>query len=413
MPSGPCDAVGFETDAERFHLLVDAVTDYAIFMLSPEGRVTSWNAGAARLKSYTSAEAIGLDHSRFFTPEDRAHGLPAQILANVRQHGRHESEGWRVRKDGTKFFASAVLYRIADRQGGKSGSPTSRATSPSAKRLRTRCSKANAGSVSWSERHRLRHLHARPERQHHQLERRRRAHQGLHCRRDSRPAYQPLLHTEDRRDGTPARGLATAAREGRFEAEGWRVRKDGSRFWATVVIDAIRGDGGELIGFAKITRDITERRSRAGRIARKRAAVPPAGERRHRLRALHAGPQRHRDQLERRGANASRAMRPARSSASISRGSTPPATGLPGCRRARCRPRPTKGRFEAEGWRVRKDGTLFWANVIIDPIRDDRAGWSASPKSRATSPSAAKRRERCRNAGTAGPDRRRWRRWGN
>jgi PAS domain S-box-containing protein len=117
MPSSDCEPVGFETDAERFHLLVDAVTDYAIYVLDTEGRVASWNAGAERLKGYTAAEAIGLDFARFFTPEDRARGLPAQILANGRAHGRHESEGWRVRKDGTQFFASAVLHRIADRRG--------------------------------------------------------------------------------------------------------------------------------------------------------------------------------------------------------------------------------------------------------------------------------------------------------
>ena len=101
---------------------------------------------------------------------------------------------------------------------------------------------------------------------------------GYTRRRDHRPAFQRCsIRRRIAPPALPARALETAAREGRFEAEGWRVRKDGSRFWASVVIDAIRDDDGELLGFAKITRDITERRKAAGSAARERAAVPPAG----------------------------------------------------------------------------------------------------------------------------------------
>ena len=170
----------------------------------------------------------------------------------------------------------------------------------------------------------------------------------------------------------PAKALATATREGKYEAEGWRVRKDGTRFFASVVIDAIRGDQGELLGFAKITRDITERRKSRGGAARKRAALPPARERRHRLRALHARSQRDRHQLERRRRAHQGLFGRRRSSASISRASIPRATGPPACRRGRCRQRGQTGRYEEEGWRVRKDGSFFWASVVIDPIRDEQ-----------------------------------------
>ena len=161
------------------------------------------------------------------------------------------------------------------------------------------------------------------------------------------------------------------AREGRFEAEGWRVRKDGSRFWASVVIDAIRDETAGCIGFAKITRDVTERNARRGGAARERAAVPPAGEGRDRLRALHARPERHGHQLERRRPAHQGLCGRARSSASTSRASTPTPTGPRACRRGRCATPREQGRFEAEGWRVRKDGTLFWASVVIDAIRDE------------------------------------------
>ena len=93
-----------------------------------------------------------------------------------------------------------------------------------------------------------------------QLERRRRADQGFRPGRDHRPAFFRFYTEEDRAAGVPDNALETAAREGKYEAEAWRVRKDGTPFWANVVIDAIKDEDGELIGFAKITRDMTEKR---------------------------------------------------------------------------------------------------------------------------------------------------------
>jgi PAS domain S-box-containing protein len=371
MPSGHCDAVGFETDAERFPLLVDAVTDYAIFMLSPEGRVTSWNAGATRLKSYTSAEAIGLDHSRFFTPEDRAHGLPAQILANVRQHGRHESEGWRVRKDGTKFFASAVLYRIPDRGGRQVGfanvtrditerKATQDALLESERRFRILVQSVTDYAIYMLDPSgNITNWNAGAERI-----------KGYTADEIVGQHISRFYTPEDRRAGTPARSLATAAREGRFEAEGWRVRKDGNRFWAAIVIDAIRGPDGELIGFAKVTRDITERRQAQDELrARERQfrllvngvtdyalyMLDPNGI----VTSWNAGAER----IKGYAASEIIGQHFSRFYTASDRAAGLPARAL--------QTAAAEGRFEAESWRVRKDGTLFWANVIVDPIFDD------------------------------------------
>jgi PAS domain S-box-containing protein len=109
--------VSSQTDAERFRLLVDAVTDYAIFMLDSNGFVESWNTGAARLTGYTAEEIIGLHHASWFTPEDRERNLPMRILQNALNHGRHEDEGWRVRKDGTRFWASIITHKVQDSTG--------------------------------------------------------------------------------------------------------------------------------------------------------------------------------------------------------------------------------------------------------------------------------------------------------
>ena len=99
---------------ERFRLLVEGVTDYAIFMLDPDGFVTSWNAGARRIKGYAADEIIGRHFSQFYTEEDRRNGKPAIALETAQQSGKYETEGWRVRKDGTTFWANAVLDAIHD-----------------------------------------------------------------------------------------------------------------------------------------------------------------------------------------------------------------------------------------------------------------------------------------------------------
>jgi PAS domain S-box-containing protein len=106
---------------DPFELLVRSVVDYAIYMLNPEGRVTSWNAGAQRIKGYSAGEITGEHFSRFYTPEDRNNGVPAKALAAARDTGRYEAEGWRLRKDGTRFWASVVIDSIRDDQGNLLG----------------------------------------------------------------------------------------------------------------------------------------------------------------------------------------------------------------------------------------------------------------------------------------------------
>jgi PAS domain S-box-containing protein len=102
---------------ERFRLLVQGVADYAIFMLDPNGFVTNWNAGAARIKGYTAEEIVGHHFSRFYPEEDQQRSLPQTALETARRTGKYEAEGWRVRKDGTKFWANVVIDAIHDGAG--------------------------------------------------------------------------------------------------------------------------------------------------------------------------------------------------------------------------------------------------------------------------------------------------------
>ena len=104
-------------DSERrFRLLVEGVTDYAIYMLDPSGIITNWNAGAERIKGYSADEIVGRHFSIFHTPEDRAAGMPDRALAIARSEGKYEAEGWRVRKDGSRFFASVVIDPIYENE---------------------------------------------------------------------------------------------------------------------------------------------------------------------------------------------------------------------------------------------------------------------------------------------------------
>jgi PAS domain S-box-containing protein len=117
-PGKPSDALG---DAERFHLLVRSITDYAIYMLDPGGHVVSWNAGAERFKGYKAEEVIGRHFSLFYTPEDRQRRIPELALQTAKASGKFEIEGWRVRKDGSRFWAHVVIDPITDPAGNLVG----------------------------------------------------------------------------------------------------------------------------------------------------------------------------------------------------------------------------------------------------------------------------------------------------
>lgn len=117
----PQPAVPSADIQDQFRLLVESIVDYAIFMLDPRGRVMSWNKGAEAFKGYTAAEIVGQHYSRFYLPEDVARGLPVQMLARAEAEGHVEVEGWRVRKDGTQFWANVVITALRDPQGRLTG----------------------------------------------------------------------------------------------------------------------------------------------------------------------------------------------------------------------------------------------------------------------------------------------------
>ncbi|QYY79334.1 PAS domain S-box protein [Pseudomonas sp. B21-041] len=243
----------------RFRLLIDAVVDYAIYMIDPDGIITSWNSGAKRFKGYEEAEILGEHFSRFYTAEDRAAGLPQRALDTAIREGRFEGEGWRVRKDGTNFWSHVVIDPIIDPDGKLLGF---------AKITRDLTDRKMAEETLKQSEQQFRLLvQGVTDYAIYMLSPEGRVsnwNQGAQRIKGYLPEeiigqHFSLFYTpEDRELGEPQRALEIATREGRFENKSWRMRKDGTRFLAHVVVDAIRGDTGTLLGFAKITRDITE-----------------------------------------------------------------------------------------------------------------------------------------------------------
>jgi PAS domain S-box-containing protein len=261
-------------DEGRFRLLVEAVTDYAIYMLDPTGVVASWNPGAQRFKGYRESEIIGQHFSRFYTEEDRQAGIPKRALETAANEGRFESEGWRVRKDGSQFWANVVIDPIRDSSGKLVGFAkvtrdlTERKRAEDALKLSEERFRLLVQGVTdyaiymLDPQGRVTNWNAGAQRI-----------KGYLADEIVGEHFSRFYTEEDRAIAMPQRALDIAATEGRFEKEGWRVRKDGTRFWANVVIDAIRDESGTVIGFAKVTRDITERREAERALERTREAL--------------------------------------------------------------------------------------------------------------------------------------------
>ena len=311
-PGGIAHEVG---DLHR--LLVESVQDYAIFALDVNGCILSWNPGAERVHGYSSDEIIGRYFSILFTPEDLASGKPEREMATALAAGRAEDQSWRLRKDGSRFWANVVITALRDHDGRLLGFAkvtrdlserrrVEEALRQSEERFRLLVQSVREYAIflldpdgyiaSWNEgAERIK---------------------GYTSSEIIGKHFSSFYPPEDIAAGKPERELEIATRTGKYEEEGWRIRKDGSRFWGSVLITAIRNDAGHLVGFAKVTRDLTERVAAqeraiadARRVAAEEAARSAAESRARELRDLTDLLRSQAGELERRGDEAEKANR--------------------------------------------------------------------------------------------------------
>ena len=295
---------------------MDRVSDYAIFALDPGGYILTWNTGARRLKLYAPEEAIGRHFSMFYPAEDIANRKPERELEVALATGQVEDEGWRLRKDGTRFWANVLITALRDETGRLIGfakvtrdlterRAAEEATRQSEERLRLLVQSVkdyaifmldpNGIVTTWN---------AGAERI-----------KGYSAEEIIGAHFSRFYPPEEIAAGAPEREIETALTKGQFEEEGWRLRKDGSRFWANVVLTPVRS-GDRLLGFAKVTRDLTERRAsdaraleNARRLAAQEAARTAAEMQAHELRTLAEQLRAQTAELERRRADAENANR--------------------------------------------------------------------------------------------------------
>ena len=252
---------GIGDDAASYRTLVETISDYAIFSLDATGHVASWNAGAARIKGYQRDEIIGQHFSRFYTDEANARNWPAVELEAAARLGRFEDEGWRVRKDGTQFWANVIITALRDEHGNLIGfgkvtrDMTERRRAAEALRQSEETLRLLVDSVkdyaifmldpaghimSWNSGASYINGYRRDEIV------------GQH--------FSVFYPPDDVAADRPGRELVIARERGRIEDEGWRVRKDGSLYWANVTITAVYDESRQLRGYAKVTRDMSERK---------------------------------------------------------------------------------------------------------------------------------------------------------
>lgn len=247
---------------ERYRLMVEGVRDYAIFMLNPTGHIISWNEGARRTKGYSANEIIGKHFSTFYTTEDLDDKKPERELRIAIATGKYEEEGWRVKKNGSVFWANVVITALYNEYNQLIGfSKVTRdlterrdneeSLRESEERYRSLVEQVTdygiflmdekGRIISWNEGARKM--------------------KGYEADEIIGKYFSIFYLEEDIRNGKPSQELKTALSEGKYEEEGWRLRKDGNRFWASVVITPVYNKERLHIGFSKVTRDLTERKA--------------------------------------------------------------------------------------------------------------------------------------------------------
>lgn len=358
-------------DDHIFRLLIEAVDDYAIYIIDAQGHILTWNNGAERNTGYNADEIIGQSFELFYPPEDLATQLPAKGLLHANQLGHYENQGWRVRKNGKRFWGHITLSALHDSDHNLQGFVQitrdltdkwlrENALRKSEELFRHLISEVEDYAIYMIDTHgRILTWNKGGERN-----------EGYTSDEIIGEHFALLFTPEDISAGLPEKSLAKAIAEGNFQTEGWHVRKNGIRYWASVAINPMHDDSGKLLGFTKIVRDLTERRQReeALRISEERfrlmvdtvedyaiVMLDPWG----RVNTWNHGAERNMGYASNEiiGQHFGGFFLP-----------EDIAAGLP---EKLLKTSASASRVERKGWLVRKDMTRYWAVAIITVIHDN------------------------------------------
>jgi PAS domain S-box-containing protein len=379
--------------------LLEELEDYAICLIDRQGLIETWNKGGELMHGYQAAEIIGKSHRVFFSREDLEAGLPERLLQQASLRGKENHEGWRVRRDGTRFWCATHLAARHDAAGIVAGfiiilhDLTAQKTSEEQAVMVTERLRESNEELQRSEEKYHRMISEIPDYAIILLEEDGTIvdwNKGAEKIKQYKASevvgrnFRLFYSKEDRDAKVPESYLEIARREGSMHREGWRVRKDGTRFWAAVSIIALHDHDGQVIGFSKVTRDLTDRKqaedrlnSAAEALRQTNLALTQSEERFHKMIAevkdyaiilldtegkilnWNAGAEQIKGYL---GAEViGKSLKIFYAIEDVER-------GLPDALLEEAR---INGRAAHEGWRIRKDGTRFWGNVIITALHNE------------------------------------------
>ncbi|WP_114783586.1 PAS domain-containing sensor histidine kinase [Botryobacter ruber] len=371
-----------EATQNQYQLLIETVTEYAIFLLDPTGHVLTWNAGARQIIQYQAKEIIGKHFSLFYTFQDKANDCPSKVLAEAKARGKFEDEGWRVKKDGSVFWASVLLTPLYNNEKELTGYSVITRDLSDRKKAEDDLFRAYDDLKASEERFRLliegvsdyAIFMLDPAGNVATWNEGARRMKGYEAHEIIGKYFAKFYSRESVMQNFPEYELSQAKANGSFEDSGWRYRKDGTAFWANTVLTAIYNADKELLGFSKITRDLTDKLKMEHQLFRLHEELKESEEKSRLLvdsvkdyailmlnpegiiLSWNTGAQRIKGYT-------AKEIIGKHFSVFYSREAIEKRFPQFEMKKA-----VEIGHFEDEGWRIRKDGTAFWANVIITPV---------------------------------------------
>lgn len=367
---------------DHYRLLIESISDHAIISLDPNGYIITWSAGAHEMKQYTAEEVIGKHFSLFYTPEAKAKDYPAMELREAKRVGKFEDEGWRVRKNGSVFWANVIITPIYNQERELLG--YSKITRDLTERKKAEDDLFKAYEEVKESEEKFRHLiegvtdyaifMLSPTGLVATWNEGAKKLKGYEAHEIIGKYYSKFYSREAIEQGIPEQALKKARAEGRYEVEGWRYRKDGSAFWANTILTAIYNNAKEIIGFSKITRDLTDKKKLEQQLYQMNEELKESEEKNRLL--INSIQDYAILMLDTEGIVISWNL-----GAELIKGYSADEiigkhfsvfysreaieSGFP---QYELKKAVEDGHFEDEGWRLRKDGTAFWANVVITPV---------------------------------------------